>query len=151
MKEIRIVFWTLIIFGLTFLAGGVLLCANVFDYSGTEEATAIITDFESYREHSAGHWRTYYKTHLKYEVHGQSYTNVAKMYSSKWDIGEEIEIYYDIKNPQIIGSKQTDLASLVVPCLGLLFFCFGIVLMLISRKKEKALKEIGKSTENTMQ
>lgn len=139
MKKIRIVFLIFIIFGLLFSVGGAFLCVNAFDYSDKTETTAVITDFESYRQRAGGKWRIRYKTHLTYEVDGESYNNIAKMYSSSWNIGDEIEIYYDIDNPQNIGSKHTDLALLVVPCLGLLFFSSGTILMLITRKKAKMI------------
>ena len=139
MKKLRIIILIFIIFGLIFSVGGAFLCVNAFDYGNKAETTAVITDFESYRERAGGKWRTSYKTHLTYEVDGESYDNTVKMYSSSWNIGEKIEIYYDVDNPQNIGSKHTDLALLVVPCLGLLFFSSGTILMLITRKKAKMI------------
>ncbi len=136
MKKSRIIFLIFIIFGLILSVGGASLCLKVFDYDDKVEATAVITDFESYRD---GEGSTRYKTHLTYEVDGVSYNNIVKMYSSAWNVGEEIEIYYDIDNPENISSKHTDLALLVVPCLGLLFFISGTILMLITHKKEKLL------------
>ncbi len=136
MKKSRIVFLILIIFGLILSVGGSFLCVKVFDYDNKIETTAVIADFESYRDDEGS---TRYKTHLKYEVDGESYSNIVKMYSSSWNVGDEIEIYYYIDNPQNIGSKHTDLALLVIPCLGLLFFSSGTILMLITHKKEKML------------
>ena len=124
----------LIIFGLILSVGGAFLCLKVFDYDNKVEATAVITGFESYRD---GEGSTRYKTHLTYEVDGVSYNNIVKMYSSAWNVGEEIEIYYDIDNPENISSKHTDLALLAIPCLGLLFFSSGTTLMLIAHKKRK--------------
>lgn len=139
MKKIRIVFLIFIIFGLIFSVGGAFLCVNAFDYDNKSETTAVITAFESYRERAGGKWRTRYKTHLTYEVDGESYNNIVKMYSSSWSVGEEIEIYYDVDNPQNVGSKHTDLALFVIPCIGFFFFSSGIILMLITHKKEKML------------
>ena len=136
MKKSRIIFLIFIIFGLILSVGGAFFCLKVFDYDNKAEATAVITDFESYRDEE-GCIR--YKTHLTYEVDGVSYNNIVKMYSSAWNVGEEIEIYYDIDNPENISSKHTDLALLVVPCLGLLFFSSGTILMLITRKKAKMI------------
>ena len=133
-EEVKNYFFILIIFGLFLSVGGAFICVNAFDYSGKAETTAVITDFESYRDAEGS---TRYKTHLTYEVDGESYNNIVKMYSSSWNVGEEIEIYYDIDNPQNIGSKHTDLALLVIPCLGLLFFSSGTILMLITHKKRK--------------
>ena len=107
MKKLRIIILIFTIFGLIFLVGGAFLCVNAFDYGNKAETTAVITDFESYRERDRGKWRTRYKTHLTYEVDGESYDNTVKMYSSSWNIGEKIEIYYDVDNPQNIGSKHT--------------------------------------------
>ncbi|MBO7762537.1 MAG: hypothetical protein J6T24_07045, partial [Clostridia bacterium] len=59
-----------------------------------------------------------------------------KMYSSSWNVGDEIEIYYDIDNPQNVGSKDTDWVLLVIPCLGLMFFGLGSITLFVSRKKQ---------------
>ena len=42
------------IIGILFFIGGIFICVNVFDYSNKAETTAVITDFESYREYSCG-------------------------------------------------------------------------------------------------
>ena len=115
---------------------GTVICLNVFDYSDKVETTAIITEFESYQEYANGRTHTRHKTHITYDVEGSSYTNVVKMYSSSWNVGDEIEIYYDIDNPQNVGSKDTDWALLVIPCLGLMFFCLGSITLFVSRKKQ---------------
>ena len=136
MNRARNIFLISIILGLILSVGGVFLCVKVFDYDNKIKTTAVITDFESYRDEEGS---IRYKTHLTYEVNGESYNNIVKMYSSSWNVREEIEIYYDIDNPQNISSKNTDLALLVVPCLGLLSFSSGAILMLTTHKKEKLL------------
>ena len=133
----QVVFLIFAIIGLIFTVVGTVICLKVFDYSDKVETTAIITDFESYQEYRNGKTHTHYKTHLTYEVEGFSYTNVVSMYSSSWSIGDEIEIYYDIDDPQNVGSKDTDWALLVIPCLGLVFFALGSITLLVSRKKQK--------------
>ena len=133
----QVVFLIFAIIGLIFTVVGTVICLKVFDYSDKVETTAIITDFESYQEYRNGKTHTHYKTHLTYEVEGFSYTNVVSMYSSSWSIGDEIEIYYDIDDPQNVGSKDTDWALLVIPCLGLVFFVLGSITLLVSRKKQK--------------
>ena len=124
------------IIGLIFLIAGTIVCANVFKYENIVETTAIITDFEEYKEYSNGKWRTYHKTHLTYEVGDRSYTTVAGMYSSSWEIGDEIEIYYYIDDPHNVGSKDTDVALLVIPGIGLLFFAVGLIALLVIHKKQ---------------
>jgi hypothetical protein len=133
-KKIVLSMFTVI--GLIFMVVGTVICLNVFDYSDKVETTAIITEFESYQEYTNGRARTRHKTHITYNVEGSSYTNVVKMYSSSWNVGDEIEIYYDINNPQNVGSKDTDWALLVIPCLGLMFFCLGSITLFVSRKKQ---------------
>ena len=133
----QVVFLIFAIIGLILMVVGTVICSKVFEYSDKVETTAIITDFESYQEYANGRTHTRHKTHITYDVEGSSYTNVVKMYSSSWNVGDEIEIYYDIDNPENISSKHTDLALLVIPCLGLLFFSSGTILMLITHKKRK--------------
>ena len=132
----QVVFLIFAIIGMILMVVGTVICLKVFDYSDKVETTAIIIDFESYQEYHNGKTHTHYKTHLKYEVEGFSYTNVVKMYSSSWNVGDEIDIYYDIDNPQNVGSKDTDWVLLVIPCLGLMFFCLGSITLFVSRKKQ---------------
>ena len=133
----QIVFSIFAIIGLIFIVIGTIVCAKVFKYDNIVETTAIITDFEEYEEYANGRTHIQHKTHITYDVEGRSYTNVVKMYSSSWNVGDEIEIYYDIDNPQNVGSKDTDLVLLVIPCLGLVFFALGSITLLVSRKKQK--------------
>lgn len=135
MNMKKIVFSTFVVVGLIFIVVGAIVCLKVFDYSNTAETTAIITDIETYYEYVGGDRRVHHKTYLSYEVDGHSYTCVSQMYSSAWNIGDEIEVYYDIDNPQSVRSKDTDLALLVIPCLGVLFFCWGSIVLIVSRKK----------------
>ena len=127
------------IIGLIFIVVGTIICLRVFDYGDKVETTAIITDFESYQEYANGRTHTHYKTHITYDVDGSSYTNIVQMYSSSWNVGDEIEIYYDIDNPQNVGSKDTDWVLLVIPCLGAIFFGLGLITLLVSRKKTNML------------
>ncbi len=132
----QVVFLIFVIIGLIFMVVGTVICLNVFDYSDKVETTALITEIESYQEYANGRTHIRHKTHITYDVEGLSYTNVVKMYSSSWNVGDEIEIYYDINNPQNVGSKDTDWALLVIPCLGLMFFCLGSITLFVSRKKQ---------------
>ena len=134
MNMKKIVFSTFVVVGLIFIVVGTIVCLKVFDYSNTAETTAIITDIETYYEHDADGRHIRHKTYLSYEIDGHSYTYVSQMYSSSWNVGDEIEVYYDIDNPQSVSSKDTDLALLVIPCLGVLFFCWGSIVLLVSRK-----------------
>ena len=135
----QVVFSMFAIIGLIFMVVGTVICLKVFDYSGKVEATATITDFETYQKYANGRMHTYHKTHITYDVEDRSYTNIVQMYSSSWDIGDEIGIYYDVDDPYAVGSKDTDLALLVIPCLGLIFFGLGSITLLVSRKKQGAL------------
>ena len=132
----QIVFSMFTIIGLILLVVGTVICIKVFDYSDKVETTAIITDFETYQEYANGRTHTRHKTHIEYDIEGYSYTNVVKMYSSSWNVGDEIEIYYDIDDPQNVGSKDTDWVLLVIPCLGLMFFGLGSITLFVSRKKQ---------------
>ena len=133
----QVVFLIFAIIGMILMVVGTVICLKVFDYSDKVETTAIIIDFESYQEYANGRTHTRHKTHITYDVDGSSYTNVVKMYSSSWSVGDEIEIYYDIDNPQNVGSKDTDWALLVIPCIGLVFFSLGAITLLLNRKKQK--------------
>ena len=139
MVKKQTLFLIIAVFGLILLVAGTVICAKAFNYDDVVETTAIILDFEEYKELSGGEWRTHHKTHLTYEVYGRSYTKAVNMYSSSWEIGEEIEIYYDKDDPQAIGSKGTDLALLVIPCLGLLFFGVGAIALLVCRKRKNGI------------
>ena len=127
------------IIGLILMIVGTIICSKVFAYSNKVETTATITDIESYQEYVNGRTHTRHKTHITYDVEGHSYTNAVKMYSSSWNVGDEIEIYYDIDNPKNVGSKDTDWGLLVIPVLGLIFFGLGLIMLFLSRKKQCVL------------
>jgi hypothetical protein len=133
----KIVLSMFAVIGLIFMVVGAVVCSNVFSYGDKVGTTAIITDFETYQDYANGRMHTRHKTHITYDVEGHSYTNVVHMYSSSWNVGDEIEIYYDPVDPQNVGSKDTDFVFLVIPCLGVLFFCLGSIVLLADRKKQK--------------
>ena len=133
----HVIFLIFAIIGLIFIVVGTVICLKTFDYSDKVETTAIITDFESYQEYVNGKTHIRHKTYITYDIEGRSNTNIVEMYSSSWNVGDEIEIYYDIDNPHNVGSKDTDLALLVIPCIGLIFFALGLIMLLVIRKKTK--------------
>ncbi len=135
MKNPRIVFFAILIFGLIFLIVGTFVCLSVFDYSDTAETAATITKIEQYKDVVAGKYKIKYKTHITYEVDGQIYNEVMQNYSSSWEEGDEIIIHYDINDPKKTGTKQTDYALIVIPCLGVVFACIGGIALFVYNKK----------------
>ena len=132
----HVIFLIFAIIGLIFIVVGTVICLKTFDYSDKVETTAIITDFESYQEYVNGKTHIRHKTYITYDIEDRSYTNILEMYSSSWNVGDEIEIYYDIDDPQNVGSKDTDWVLFVIPCLGAMFFSLGLITLLVSRKKQ---------------
>ncbi len=135
MKNPRIIFFAFLIFGLIFLIVGTFVCLSVFDYSDTAETTATITKIEKYRDITTGKPKTRYRTYITYEVDGQIYNEVMQNYSSSWEEGDEIIIHYNINDPKKIGTKQTDYALIVIPCVGVFFTCFGGIALFVYNKK----------------
>jgi hypothetical protein len=136
------VFGVFAILGLILLIVGTVLCINTFDYSNKAEATATITQIDvSKKSRPNGEVRKYHDTHLKYEVDGKSYTCIIGDYLSSWDVGDKIEIYYDIDDPYSVGVKDTDIGMITIPCIGAVFFTLGGVGLLVSIKKKKSSAE----------
>ena len=134
------VFIVFAIGGLIFMILGTLLCVKSFDNSNTGETTAIITDIETHTSIGANRKaRTSHKTHLEYEIDGYTYTCVIGSYSSEWDVGDEIEIYYDLDDRYSVRAKDTAAMLIVVPCIGVVFFSVGGIALLVTRKKQKKL------------
>ena len=143
MKTNKMIFSAFLIFaivGLIFVIAGTLLCVKAFDYSNTGETTAIITEIETHTSIGANRKaRTSHKTHLEYEIDGYTYTCVIGSYSSEWDVGDEIEIYYDLDDRYSVRAKDTAAGLIVLPCMGVVFFSVGVVGLLVTRKKQKSL------------
>ena len=73
---------------------------------------------------------------MNYEIDGETYTAIVKECSSSWNIGDEIEIHYDIDNPQNINVSNMQFVLLAFPVIGLETLIFGISNLKIKRNEE---------------
>lgn len=126
--------------GFAFIIGGTVMCVKVFDYSDKQETTAVITEFESYKEKTEDGWETKRKTHLEYEIDGKKYESIITGYSSTWDIGEAIPIYYDVNNHLNVGVKRMDFMLLMLPAFGLFCLSIGVIKTVKEYKNAKSLE-----------
>ena len=68
-------------------------------------------------------------TKVSYNVHGQDYEIDSKYYNKSMNVGDEIEVLYDVNNPQnaIINSKMIFLYPFITGILSIAaLLAFGI-------------------------
>lgn len=136
-KRTGIVF--LVIGGL-FLGLGLWICSATFDYKGTAETVAVITNITSHSQRGAnGKRSTTHDVYVRYEVDGQQYESELNTYFSSYHVGKQIDIYYRVADPSDIGTKSGDYMFLMFPAFGLLAIIVGVFCMLPG-KKSKLLK-----------
>lgn len=133
VKTEKILYFIFLIMGLAFLIVGIAICSDIFNYDNKEITTAKIVDITSKRDSDGD---VSYNTIVSYTVNGRKYESFLNAYASSYYEGKDIEIYYDKNNPLKIGTKTTDLLSLMFPGFGLIFFCVGAIPLIISEKRK---------------
>lgn len=125
----------LILFGISI----VLTVSTKRFIENAEMTTAIITKFGDRGNNSTS-------ATLSYEVNKSLYETTIHEYSSSWNVGEPLIIYYDPSNPHRIKTKSMMyFIPIILGSVGLVFAIAMIVLEVIKRramnKKERLLSE----------
>lgn len=135
--------------GAVLLIVGAIVCIHVFNYDNKVDTTGVITEISVQRDlgrERSKNKERHYKVYVAYEVDGTAYESRLGSYSPNYYEGQEIAIYYDRDDPQRIGIKGLNGLFLILPGIGLLFFCMGgIGLAVLARKSRRgeALRENG--------
>ena len=103
------------------------------EYTG--ETTAVITNIEetvTYRrmadkrkERVVNH-----RVEISYTVDGVKYEGLHDIYTSSMKVGQEVKIFYDIRDPSVHeGSIRSTTAAFIPMGLGLAFFLCGAIVL----------------------
>lgn len=78
------------------------------------------------------------KVYVNYTVDGQEYKDIKfNYYSKSMDVGETLNIAYNINNPtEIEGEGSSGMAAYIMMLLGIAFSFFGIFFFVLFHKKE---------------
>lgn len=128
--------------GLIFVIVGIIIGINVFNYENKVDTIGTIVDIYSHRSNRD----TTHKVLVKYNANDKEYESILNSYSSSFYVGKEIDIYYDIDNPNKIGVKSLDYVFLIFPGLGAIFVIIGgtgIVVNISKKRMEKYLRKNG--------
>lgn len=140
----KIVFIIFFVMGLLFFIGGLFLFSMLYiKESDRRYVNATIVDIESYRDDD-GDLR--HVVTVDYYVEGNRYENSLGYYNANMRVGDEVEIYYSIKDPKLTGVEGREYVNLILPGFGVIFLLVGSVGLIkdiINKNKRKKLIESG--------
>lgn len=67
-------------------------------------------------------------TYVEYESNGEMFVSKLNTYSSKYMIGDKIDIYYFSDNMQLVYKKGSEHLILLFPIIGMVVFTIGMIL-----------------------
>lgn len=122
-----------------FIIVGIVGNVSTDDFVGkAEKVYAKVTDVDSYRDITSSRKnKTRYTVYVDYTVYGSAYKHVKLgTYSSPMGLGENVEIYYDPKNPGRIsdGKKSRNIVSI---CVGVALLGITAFKYIKERKEEE--------------
>lgn len=142
-KKTKLIYIFILMMGISSLVSGISACKDMFNRDGMAEMFAVISDIETYSDSDG---EKHYEVYVEYEVEGKRYESILDSYMAGYHVGKEVEIYYDVQNPEIIQSKDDDNFQMIGPIIGLLFILFagyGLFGENIKNMRKKRLQEKG--------
>lgn len=136
-SKVNYTYFICLIIGSVFF--GVSLYANMESIEfrkNAKETTGIVYDIDRsvrYKTEYDEDGNSYEKeeetcvNYVQYEVDGKTYKDKLSLVSCNYDIGDEVEIYYDVNNPAIMEEKSNKYFLLFAFVLSTIFMCFIIV------------------------
>ncbi len=134
------------VLGLIALGAGIYV--SFFQTAGFETTTAVITSIEEDPNYipdpNTANDKQYIAT-IRYTVDGKNYTQTLDSYAPDYEVGKEIEVKYDPKNPGTVHST---------PVFGYIIMAAGCVVLLIvvvwTVKDKKSVKELKETRGETV-
>ena len=79
---------------------------------------------------------------LEYIIDGETYENRIITAVDKSDIGETIQVYYDVLNPDNIRVPAPIFLYLIMTSVGFIFFLIGVIIRRKNIKRRKLIKKL---------
>lgn len=145
---VKILFTAFSVFGLIFLAVAVFLTVRSMEITRSHVKTdATIVDFSGYDSNWEGEHRSSRSTIVEYQAGGATYQADLHSYSSSWQLGDKVTVYFDPQNPRDVTSGLSNLLlPLIFGILGLVFALTGLIGLAVqwrSAGKKRRLRETG--------
>ena len=133
-KVQRIIAVVFLVVGLAALGIGAYLAlvpAIPAEFLGTTQAT--ITDIESYYANTTTSRRSNlrHSVLVSYEVDGQAYERELGYYQTGMQVGQQLDIQYDTRDPNLISSSGGRLVGMIILLvLGVVFAVLGVIFLI---------------------
>ncbi|MEG0614397.1 MAG: DUF3592 domain-containing protein [Oscillospiraceae bacterium] len=103
------------------------------------ETNATITNITSTRRtnNSSSHTKRKHTVYISYEVDGKEYDTTLKHFNSSMDVGDEVPVYYNPKNPEKIQGMSSNFVEYLFAGVSILFIVIGILILFFTLKKKK--------------
>ena len=128
MKSIKIVGLFFTLTGLFFIIAGFIEFFSSF--KNTEDriyTVAYIVKIDEIKTNDPENPKEFI-TYVEYESNGEMFVSKLNTYSSKYMIGDKIDIYYFSDNMQLVYKKGSEHLILLFPIIGMVVFTIGMIL-----------------------
>ena len=133
MKIAKVVGILFIVIGFVFAFLGIIKYAFKIKEDGRIYTTAHIIRIDE-RETGDPEFPIEYTTYVELKVNGEKITTKLNSYSSSFEIGKQIDIYYFENDLQMVYKEGSDVFYIAFALVGVLFAILGTIL--IFRKKK---------------
>jgi hypothetical protein len=128
----RIIAAVFLVIGLVLLGIGAYLGivpAIPKEFVATSQATIIDITTSYSNTTTNGRRNTTHNVLVEYEIEGQSYERMLGYYNSSMTVGQQVEIEYDTRDPNVISSPGGRLlGTIICLALGAVFTVLGVIL-----------------------
>ena len=128
MKIEKVVGILFIVIGFVFAFLGIIKCAFTIKEDGRIYTTAHIIRIDE-RETGDPEFPIEYTTYVELEVNGEKITTKLNSYSSSFEIGKQIGVYYFENDLQMVYKEGSDVFYIAFALIGVLFAIFGTILI----------------------
>ena len=128
----RIIATVFLVIGLVLLGVGAYLGivpAIPKEFVGTAQATILDITTSYGNTTTNGRRNTTHDVYVEYEVADQKYERMLGYYNSSMAVGQQVEIEYDTRDPNVISSPGGRLlGTIICLALGVVFAVLGVIL-----------------------
>ena len=102
---------------------------------------------EAYTDVDGNQVEATYNATIRYTIDGKEYTDTLDNVS-KYDVGDEITIYYNPKDPSQITQTKSLIIPIIIIAIGIVSFVGGIISAINAFKRYKKMQEQERSWES---
>ncbi len=133
MKIAKVIGILFVVVGVVFALLGIIRCYFEFNEDGRIYTTAYIIRIDE-RETGDSEFPIEYTTYVELEVNGEKILTKLNTYSSSFEIGKQVGIYYFENDLQMVYKDRSDVFYIIFALVGVLFAILGATIYNFQKK-----------------